>query len=102
MRSYSSQIGATTPAQQRRAAKLRYTLSKPKANYPPPTSLAGLNMKELDEDDVLDMYERRGWDQVDRGEKWYTFEHSPAWREIERQFLGAVRSHGELCVSDSR
>lgn len=50
-------------------------------------------MHEMSEEDVVDAYERRGWEQVDLGEKWFTFEHSPAWREIERQFLGAVRSH---------
>lgn len=77
-------------------AKMRYTLAKPKPTYPPPTSLAGLNMREMGPEDVADLYDRRGWEQTDPGEKWYTFEHSPAWREIERQFLGAVRSHGEL------
>lgn len=50
-------------------------------------------MRELNSDAVEDLYDRRGWEQTDPGEKWYTFEHSPAWREIERQFLGAVRSH---------
>jgi hypothetical protein len=74
---------------------MRYTLSKPKPNYPPPISLAGLSMHEMGSEQVLDVYDRRGWEQTDRGEKWYTFKHSPAWREIERQFLGAVRSHGE-------
>lgn len=77
-------------------AKARYTLAKPKPTYPPPISLAGLNMREMDAEGVEDLYDRRGWEQTDPGEKWYTFQHSPAWREVERQFLGAVRSHGEL------
>jgi hypothetical protein len=29
------------------------------------------------------------------GNKWFTFEHSQGWREIQRQFLGAVQSLGE-------
>lgn len=96
-----TQIAAATPTGGNRRhaaalAKVRYVLAKPKATYPPPISLAGLNMREMDADAVDDLYERRGWEQTDPGEKWYTFDHSPAWREIERQFLGAVRSHGEL------
>jgi hypothetical protein len=51
-------------------------------------------MYEMETDDIDNLYARRGWYQSDRGEKWYTFKHSPAWREIERQFLGAVQSHG--------
>lgn len=54
-------------------------------------------MRELPEDEAREVYERRGLEpSEDKGEKWFTFEHSPAWREIERQFMGAVRSHGEL------
>ncbi|KLT44840.1 DUF654-domain-containing protein [Cutaneotrichosporon oleaginosum] len=89
--------GATPTGSEKRYAatlsKMRYLLAKPKRTYPPPISLAGLNMREMDEAAVNDVYDRRGWEQTDPGEKWYTFEHSPAWREIERQFLGAVRSH---------
>jgi hypothetical protein len=74
---------------------LRYTISKPKPNYPPATSLAGLTMREMTEEEVVEAYERRGIDGgEDKGEKWFTFEHNPVWREIERQFMGAVRSHG--------
>ena len=78
------------------SAKLRYTISKPKPQYPPATSLAGLGMRELPEDEAREAYERRGLEpSEDKGEKWFTFEHSTAWREVERQFMGAVRSHGE-------
>lgn len=77
------------------SSKLRYTISKPKPNYPPATSLAGLTMREMTEEEVVEAYERRGIDGgEDKGEKWFTFEHNPVWREIERQFMGAVRSHG--------
>ncbi|KAL1410047.1 hypothetical protein Q8F55_004049 [Vanrija albida] len=92
-----TQIASATPTNRsHRAAassKARYIIAKPKPTYPPPTSLAGLNMHEMSADDVEDVYDRRGWEQTDPGEKWYTFDHSPAWREVERQFLGAVRSH---------
>ncbi|BEI81465.1 hypothetical protein CcaverHIS002_0206250 [Cutaneotrichosporon cavernicola] len=91
-------IAAATPTGGNRRhaaalAKVRYVLAKPKPTYPPPISLAGLNMRELSAEEVEDLYDRRGWLQADPGEKWYSFEHSPAWREIERQFLGAVQSH---------
>ena len=52
-------------------------------------------MREMKEEEVEDMYANKGRDWADRGEKWFTFEHSGAWREVERQFLGAVRSHGQ-------
>jgi len=51
-------------------------------------------MRELSEEEVKECYERRGYEVVQAGEKWFTFEHSGQWREIERQFMGAVRSHG--------
>ncbi|OCF31778.1 cytoplasmic protein [Kwoniella heveanensis BCC8398] len=75
------------------SAKLRYTISKPKPTYPPATSLAGLIMREMIDTEVDELYERRERQRVDKGEKWFTFEHAGAWREIERQFMGAVRSH---------
>ncbi|WRT70652.1 uncharacterized protein IL334_007650 [Kwoniella shivajii] len=75
------------------SAKLRYTISKPKPTYPPATSLAGLVMREMIENEVEEMYERRGKERLDKGEKWFTFEHTGPWREIERQFMGAVSSH---------
>ncbi|ORY20750.1 transcriptional repressor TCF25-domain-containing protein [Naematelia encephala] len=74
-------------------SKLRYTISKPKPQYPPATSLSGLGMREYVDAEIDELYERRGLEMSDWGEKWFTFEHSGAWREIERQFLGAVRSH---------
>lgn len=54
-------------------------------------------MRELPEDEAREVCERRALEpSEDKGEKWFTFEHSPAWREVERQFMGAVRSHGGL------
>ncbi|WWC65095.1 uncharacterized protein I303_107709 [Kwoniella dejecticola CBS 10117] len=73
--------------------KLRYTISKPKPTYPPATSLEGLVMREMLENEVEELYERRGKERMDKGEKWNTFEHTGPWREIQRQFMGAVRSH---------
>jgi hypothetical protein len=48
----------------------------------------------LTQEEVQECYERRGYEDVQAGEKWFTFEHSGQWREVERQFMGAVRSHG--------
>ncbi|WWC72536.1 uncharacterized protein I206_106498 [Kwoniella pini CBS 10737] len=73
--------------------KLRYTISKPKPTYPPATSLAGLVMREMLDNEVEELYERRGRERIDKGEKWFTFEHTGPWREIQRQFMGAVKSH---------
>lgn len=60
-------------------------------------------MREMTDEEVEEVYDRRGWAE-DRpaGEKWFTFEHSGAYREIERQFLGAVRSHGTFSTLVSR
>lgn len=90
----SAQAG---PNRHRSAAssKLRYTISKPKPTYPPATSLAGLSMRELSEEEVDQAYARKGLVSLSQGEKWFTFEHSGAWREVERQFMGAIRSHGQ-------
>jgi hypothetical protein len=100
MKSADSQISSEAGANKRRgggpSTRLRYTISKPKPTYPPATSLAGLGMRELTEEEVREAYERRGYEVVQAGEKWFTFEHSGQWREVERQFMGAVRSHGEL------
>ena len=53
-------------------------------------------MREMTEVEVEEAVERKGVERGEKGEKWFTFEHSPAWREVERQFMGAVRSHGEF------
>ncbi|TYJ53218.1 hypothetical protein B9479_006141 [Cryptococcus floricola] len=78
------------------SAKLRYTISKPKSQYPPANSLAGLVMREMTAEEVEETCDRRDRDLVDKGENWFTFEHIGVWREVERQFMGAVRSHGEF------
>lgn len=52
-------------------------------------------MRELKDEEVEEWYERRELEGREPGEKWFTFEHSGQWRETERQFMGAVRSHGK-------
>ncbi|OWZ80850.1 cytoplasmic protein [Cryptococcus neoformans Bt85] len=92
----SKVIASTAQPSKRRLgvpSKLRYTISKPKSQYPPTTSLSGLVMREMLNEEVNELYRRRGRGQLDKGEKWFTFEHVGAWREIERQFMGAVQSH---------
>lgn len=51
-------------------------------------------MRELTEDEVSAIQETRLAEWADQGERWFTFEHAAGWREIVRQFLGAVQSHG--------
>ncbi|WVN89752.1 uncharacterized protein L203_104982 [Cryptococcus depauperatus CBS 7841] len=75
------------------SSKLRYTISKPKPQYPPATSLAGLVMREMTDEEVIELYERKESERLDTGERWFTFEHVGVWREVERQFMGAVQSH---------
>jgi len=53
-------------------------------------------MRELTDDEVDGVYARKGLEMGAQGEKWFTVVHSGQWREVERQFLGAVRSHGTL------
>jgi hypothetical protein len=57
-------------------------------------------MRELLDEEIEEAYERRGLvrSDADKGEKWFSFEHSGNWREVERQFMGAVRSHGEVLL----
>ncbi|XAO22280.1 hypothetical protein I312_101049 [Cryptococcus bacillisporus CA1280] len=86
----SAQPGKRRPGIQ---SKFRYTISKPKPQYPPTTSLSGLVMREMLNEEVDELYKRRGRVQLDKGEKWFTFEHVGVWRQIERQFMGAVQSH---------
>lgn len=56
-------------------------------------------MRELNDMEIEDVYARRGLEMGgdDASEKWFTFEHSGQWREVQRQFLGAVGSHG-MCI----
>jgi hypothetical protein len=56
----------------------------------------------MSEEEVEEVLVRRSVEGVssDKGEKWFTFEHSPQWREVERQFMGAVRSHGRSGTSE--
>ncbi|KAE8541405.1 hypothetical protein D1P53_002764 [Cryptococcus gattii VGV] len=86
----SAQPGKRRPGIQ---SKFRYTISKPKPQYPPTTSLSGLVMREMLNEEVDELYGRRGRVQLDKGENWFTFEHVGVWRQIERQFMGAVQSH---------
>jgi hypothetical protein len=76
------------------STKLRYTISKPKPTYPPATSLAGLGMREMTDEEVEDVHSGRMTPWKDPAEKWFTFEHAGMWRETTRQFLGATQSHG--------
>ncbi|CDZ98610.1 Uncharacterized conserved protein [Phaffia rhodozyma] len=69
-------------------------LSKPRPNWPPPTSLLGLGMRELTDDEVQEKRARLGLSpKGGKGEKWFTFEHGGMWKEAQRQFLGAIGSH---------
>jgi hypothetical protein len=58
------------------------------------TSLAGLGMREMTDNEVVGVYKRKGLEHADKGEKWFTYEHSMGWREVEQQFIGATQSHG--------
>ena len=57
-------------------------------------------MRELTEGEVKEKRKEMGSkglkEESGSGERWWTFEHGGGWREAERQFLGAVGSHGEF------
>lgn len=56
-------------------------------------------MRELTESEVEQKRRVMGGkglkDEGSAAERWWTFEHGAGWREAERQFLGAVGSHGK-------
>jgi hypothetical protein len=60
-------------------------------------------MREMSAEEVEERRRRHGESRGDEAkgkgkavEKWYTFEHDGGYRQVQLQFLGAVRSHGEL------
>lgn len=84
----------------KRGTLLKTHLAKPKPNWPPPNSFLGLGMRDLTEDEIREKRARMGGKGLEgdgKAERWWTFEHGGGWREAERQFLGAVQSHGQSC-----
>lgn len=85
-------------------AKIRTVLvPHPKPTWPIQSGFGGMSMRELSPQEALDIRRRRGVVNGGRhsrglegmeGERWWTFEHDAAWRQVHLQFLGAVRSHG--------
>ena len=69
-----------------------------------------MSMREMNTDEVEERRRRHGDSSNGDGgkgkgkavEKWYTFEHDGGYRQVQMQFLGAVRSHGEsgVLISD--
>ncbi len=69
-------------------------------------------MREYTPAEVEDKILRRGGGQVGEGgdllggeeraggkggvERWFTWEHEEGWRQVQYQFLGAIRSHGKF------
>ena len=49
----------------------------------------------MTDEEVAEIHADRVTEWSDSAEKWFTFEHAGVWRETTKQFLGAVRSHGE-------
>lgn len=84
-------------------AKIRTVLVPyPKSTWPIQSGFGGLSMRQLDLEEVLEMMRRRktgGAVGKLEGERWFTFEHDAGWRQIHTQFLGAVRSHGQLPIA---
>jgi hypothetical protein len=55
----------------------------------------GLSMRELSPEETEERRNRHGVKESKAAERWYTFEHDAGYRQVQMQFLGAVRSHGE-------
>jgi hypothetical protein len=56
-------------------------------------------MRELNDTEVAEKRSRIGTkglrESAGGREKWFSFEHGGGWREAQRQFLGAISSHGK-------
>ncbi|GAA94589.1 uncharacterized protein L969DRAFT_19174 [Mixia osmundae IAM 14324] len=69
----------------RGSSRSRTLLVKPKQTWPPfAGAKGGLDMRELSDQDGI---ESRG-----RAERWFSYEHSPAYVEVQQRFLEAVMS----------
>lgn len=56
--------------------------------------MLGLGMRELTPDEVAEKRARDGRTESERSERMFTFVHGGEYREAQRQFLGAISSHG--------
>ncbi|KAJ9111726.1 hypothetical protein QFC19_001087 [Naganishia cerealis] len=93
----------STDAKQARHAKMfekhisrmRILFAKPKMTWPIMSSFGGLGMSALDESEVNDIrnVHQHAEEMSGANERWFTFEHDAGYRQIQLQFLGAIKSH---------
>jgi hypothetical protein len=78
-------------------SRMRILFAKPKMTWPITSSFGGLGMSALDENEINDIREvhQHAQEMSGANEKWFTFEHDGGYRQIQLQFLGAIRSHGQ-------
>ncbi|KAJ9102582.1 hypothetical protein QFC21_002983 [Naganishia friedmannii] len=76
-------------------SRMRILFAKPKMTWPITSSFGGLGMSALDESEVNDIREvhQHAEEMSGANEKWFTFEHDAGYRQIQLQFLGAIKSH---------
>jgi hypothetical protein len=82
---------ASGPAASKRLIKTH--LSKPRNTWPK-AAMLGLGMRELTPDEIAEKRGRDGRTGGEGSERWFTFVHGGEYREAQRQFLGAISSHG--------
>lgn len=88
---FGSKVIASAPSSSKRLIKTH--LSKPRPTWPK-AAMLGLGMRELTPDEVEEKRRRDGRTGGDGAERWFTLVHGGEYREAQRQFLGAVSSHG--------
>lgn len=96
---FGSKVIATAAPGSSKRSLIKTHLSKPRPNWPKP-SLLGLGMRELTPEEVEEKRARDGRKSVEGAERFFTLVHGGEYREAQRQFLGAISSHGTSPLSN--
>jgi hypothetical protein len=77
-------------------SRMRILFAKPKMTWPITSSFGGVSMSALGESEINDIREvhQHAENMSGANERWFTFEHDAGYRQIQLQFLGAIKSHG--------
>ncbi|KAI5453261.1 hypothetical protein NCC49_006284 [Naganishia albida] len=76
-------------------SRMRVLFAKPKMTWPITSSFGGVSMSSLGESEINDIREvhQHAENMSGANERWFSFEHDAGYRQIQLQFLGAIRSH---------
>lgn len=84
-------------------SRMRILFARPKMTWPITSSFGGVSMSALGESEINDIREvhQHAEGMSGANERWFTFEHDAGYRQIQLQFLGAIRSHGQFLETGS-